>query len=94
MARVITLRNVQPEETGNGLEGVPEAWDQNNSGSFVPVSLPRVIRGTAVLLGILLGSGNSDPGWGSGLHSNCVGTARLWHSWRVDKKFILGQKTN
>lgn len=62
MARVITLRQVQPEVTGRGLEGVPEAQGQDNSGSSVPFSLPRDSQGTVVLLGILPGSGNSDPG--------------------------------
>lgn len=86
--RVITLRKVQPEMAGRSLEGVPEAWGQGNSGCSAPLFLPRASQGSAVLLGILLGSGNSDPGRGPGPPSNCLGTARLWHSWRSDKKLL------
>lgn len=88
MARVTTLRKVQPEVTGCYMEGVLEARGQDNSASSVPFSLPRASRVMVELLGILLGSGNADPGWESGLPSNCLGTAWMWHSWRFDKELL------
>lgn len=106
--RVITLGKVQPEVAGYGLGGVPEARGQGDSGSSAPLSLPRASQGTVVLLGILLGSGNSDQGRGQdrpaiplalpdcgilgGLIKNCFASCGIKVREREEGPLLQGRK--